>query len=283
MKTKRIFACLLASLMICGASTACSSKDASSDSSSESSSEASESSESSEEESSTADESSEESSKTPVAVDTADFEEAVAAESGDAYLAIVDGQWWVQYWGGIDDDGSMLAYDAGVVPITGDGDYTVSVTADTNGFRYDTTGDASGSYTPGGLEFMSVMVKDGETLFPGAIITVNSVKVDGADLALTSKAYTSSDDGIETRANIYNAWCNGIPSSDARTADGNLYVDFDTNSPTAACADYAPIIVNKEDFSEWTTVEVNFTITGTGAEGGQVDDTTEDTTEAAAE
>ena len=70
----------------------------------------------------------------------------VVAEDGDAYLAIVDGQWWIQYWGSVDDEGYMLAYDAGVAPITGDGEYTVSVTADTNGFRYDTTGDVNDQY-----------------------------------------------------------------------------------------------------------------------------------------
>lgn len=269
MKTKRILACLLASVMACGAFTACGDKEEESSSSSESSvSESSEdssedssdeSSESSEEDSAPAEDSASESeaSKAPVAVETPEFEEAVVAESGDAYLAIVDSQWWVQYWGEID---SLLTYDAGVVPITGNGDYTVSVTADTNGFRYDATGDANGEYTPGGLEFLAVMIKDGESLFPGAVITVNSVKVDGTEVAMSSKAYTSTDDGIETRANIFNKWCNGVPSKDARTVDGNLYDDNGNALP--ACADYAPEVVSIDDFTEWTTVEVDFTVSG---------------------
>ncbi|MBR2284429.1 MAG: hypothetical protein IJ874_08450 [Ruminococcus sp.] len=201
---------------------------------------------------------------TPVAVNTDDieFEDAVVAESGDAYLAIVDGQWWVQYWGG-NDESNLLTYNAGVVPITGNGDYTVSVTADTNGFRYDTTGDVNDyGATPSGLSFMAVMIKDGETAVPGAVITVNSITIDGTkDVPLSAKQYTSSDDGKETRTNLYNEWVSQ-PSADARSVDGNLY-EADGETPTPACADYSAQVVDPAAFADgWTSVEVNFTISG---------------------
>lgn len=197
-----------------------------------------------------------------------EFEEAKDAADGQAYLAIVDGQWWIQYWGSSTKDGYMLSYDAGIADITGDGTYTVSVTADTNGFRYDTTGDVNDQYTPEGLSFMSVMIPDGENLYPGAVITVDSIKVDGNEIEMTAKNYTSSDDGKETRTNLYNSYVTE-PSQDARTSEGALY-EGEGESATALdiCADYSAQVVDPADFAQWTTVEVTFTITGTGAEGG---------------
>ena len=130
MKTKKLLAFLLASAMMCTAFTACGDKE---DSSKEESSAAETTAEeSSEEETSAADES----SVAGEQVQTGSFEEPVSAESGDAYLAMVDGEWYVQYWG---TDEDLLTYDAGVVPITGDGEYTVSVNGATAGLMYDVT------------------------------------------------------------------------------------------------------------------------------------------------
>ena len=190
-----------------------------------------------------------------------DFEPANSAESGQAYLAIVDGQWWVQYWGSAEKDGYMLAYNAGIADIQGDGSYTVSVTADTKGCRYDVTGDPDEPYTPEGLSFLSVMIPDGETLYPNAVITIDSIKVDGNELELSAKNYTCSDDGKETRANIYNTYVTA-PATDARSPEGALY-DAEGNA-LEICDEYSAQIVDPEAFATWTTVEVNFTITGTG-------------------
>ena len=80
-----------------------------------------------------------------VTVEGVDANDAVEAAAGDAYLAIADEAWEVQYLGNKDVNGSdQLSYDAGVAHISGNGEYTVSVTADTNGFRYDETGDING-------------------------------------------------------------------------------------------------------------------------------------------
>lgn len=184
-----------------------------------------------------------------------DFEDAKAAESGDAYLAIVNGDWKIQYWGDATD---VLAYNAGVTHINGNGDYTVSVTTDTKGFRYDTTGSADGENVPSGLAFMSVMIKDGESLYPNAVITVNSIKVNGNEIQLKAKPYTSSDDGKETRANLFNEWVSK-PSEDARSSQGALYND---GVPTDFCNDYSATVVSADDFASWSNVEVNFTVSG---------------------
>ena len=189
-----------------------------------------------------------------------EFEPANSAQPGQAYLAIVDGQWWIQYWGSAEKDGYMLSYNAGIADIKGDGSYTVSVTADTNGFRYDTTGDPTDQYVPEGLSFMSVMIPDGETLYPGAVITIDSITVDGKEIELSAKNYTSSDDGAETRTNIYNSYVSA-PSDDARSSEGALY-DADGNA-VDSIKDYSAQIIDPAEFATWTTVEVNFTITGT--------------------
>lgn len=186
-----------------------------------------------------------------------EFEDLIAAQSGEAYLSIIDINWNIKYLGKNDDPNtSLLAYDAGVAKITGNGDYTVSVTTDTNGFRYHTTDDAN---VPGGLDFMAVIIPDGETMFPGAVITVNEIRVDGKAVEMTSKPYTSSDDGIETRANIFNKWVKS-PSRDGRSAEGALY-DNDGNA-LEICENYSPQVVSPDDFIAWTTVEVDFTISG---------------------
>lgn len=183
------------------------------------------------------------------ATDGGGFEEAVEAQSGDAYLAMVDGQWYVQYWGTADD---LLTYDAGVATITGDGEYTVSVNAATAGMMYDITGDANGEYTPAGMSFMAVIVKDGTTLYPNMSIEVTSVKIDGQDIDMSAKNYTSSDDGVEMRANLYNEWVTELPE-DAHDANGVV-----TDAST-----YSAQVVSPDDFNAgWTTIEVTFNVTG---------------------
>lgn len=189
------------------------------------------------------------------------IDDAVEAQSGEVYLAVADSQWKAQYLGTNDGIGtSTLSYDAGVVEITGNGDYTVSVNADTEGFRYAVSGNSDNKeFVPKGMEFMAVMIKEGETKFPDAVITVNEIRVDGTPVELTAKAYTSSDDGINTRANLINKWTSK-PSPDARCADGALY---DGNGePLDICADYSPCIVEDEAFAQWTEVEVDITISG---------------------
>ncbi len=183
------------------------------------------------------------------------IEEPVSAEAGQAYLAISDDQYWVQYWGDAEDGKSyMLAYGAEVAAINGNGSYTVSVTTDTNGFRLDTTGDMNGEYAPEGLGFCALIIKDGSTLFPGAVITIDSIVIDGKEIEMTAQNYTSSDDGVELRSNIYNPWMTGI-SEDAYSSEGEIY-------GSSVEADYSAQIIDADQIPTWEIVEVNFTISG---------------------
>lgn len=264
MKMKKYLACLLAAMMMGTAAVACGNKTAESTAETEPATEATTEAETEAETETTEEETIE------ITQADVEFEEAVDAKDGQAYLAIVDGQWWIQYWGSsTDGKGYMLAYDAGVADIQGDGTYTVSVTADTNGFRFDTTGDVTDQYVPEGLSFMSIMIPNGMTMYPDAIITIDSIKVDGKEIEMTAKNYTSSDDGIELRSNIFNSYVSA-PSGDARCVDGPLY-DEDGNA-LDICADYSAQCVDTADFSQWTNVEVTFTITGTGTEGAASSD-----------
>ena len=197
-------------------------------------------------------------------VEGVDANDAVEAVSGDAYLAITDESWEVQYLGNKDVNGSeQLSYEAGVAHITGNGDYTVSVTADTNGFRYDETGDINGDYTIKGIGFAAVIIDNAEEVLPNAIITINSVKVDGRELELKKKSYTNTESG-SIRANIFNEWVSDdcLPA-DARTAEGALFTNYDVNTPSDINnGSYSAQIIDREEFSSWKNVEVGFTVSG---------------------
>lgn len=186
----------------------------------------------------------------------------IAAQSGEAYISIIDADSYIQYLGKNDDPvHNMLSYGAVVAPITGNGDYKVSLTTNTNGFRLETAGDENDdSVVPSGLSFMSLMIKDGETKFPDAVITVKSIKVNGAEISLAAKAYTSSDDGKDTRANLYNEWTGGMIPKNARCIQGKLHDA--SGSLESFAPEYSSIVVNKDDFSSWTDVEVNFSVSG---------------------
>lgn len=197
-------------------------------------------------------------------VEGVDANDAVDAVSGDAYLAIADESFSVQYLGDKDDHkNNQLSYDAGIAHIEGNGDYTVSVTADTNGFRYDTTGDINGEFVVKGLGFAAVIIDDAEKAMPNAVITIKGVKVDGKDIEIAKKSYTNTESG-SVRANIFNEWVSddSLPS-DARSADGALFNNGDSASPSDINdGGFSAQIVSREDFAEWKNVEVSFTVSG---------------------
>lgn len=179
-----------------------------------------------------------------------EFEEQITAESGDAFLNVSDLNWYVQYFGTKDD---LLTYDAGIAHIDGDGDYTVSVNVGTKGAQFDITGEINGDYTCDGIDFAAVKVLDGATLFPDMCIEIKEIRVDGKAIEMTAQNYTSSDDGKEMRANIYNHFISNIPD-DAHTPEGDISGEFGT---------YSSMIVDPDDFANWTSIEVDFTVTGT--------------------
>lgn len=92
--------------------------------------------------------------------------------------------------------------------ITGAGTYTVSL-------------DFSGVGSAKGIAFSALGISNGETFFPGCVVTIDKVLINNAPYELIGKEYTSSDDGKCTRVNLFNGWVPKAPD-DARTPDGDL-------------------------------------------------------------
>ena len=141
-----------------------------------------------------------------------------------AYIMYADGAWANQFWM----DGNEYPVKATTAEITGAGDYTV-------GLEFNEEAQ--------GLAFAALGIKEGEALLPGYTIELKAIRVNGEEIAF-EKGYTSSDDGVETRMNIFNEWVGEVPA-DARSFDGKT-------------EDAKPIIVNKELFAAVKTVEIDF-------------------------
>src|SRR5690606_22275417 len=107
-----------------------------------------------------------------------------------AYLMYADASWTNQYWGA-DDGSGVKAVNADV---TGPGEYTVSL---------DFTGTKDGEAK--GIAFTALGIDQGELYYPFHTIELLSISINGEEIEFT-KGYTSSDDGIVTRMNIYNEW-----------------------------------------------------------------------------
>lgn len=84
--------------------------------------------------------------------------------------------------------------------ITGPGTYTVGL--DFSGI--------DGGYAVS-TAFSAIGISNGEQLFPGYIVTIKEVKVNGKPYILTALPYTTSDDKRCTRVNIYNGWVKDLP------------------------------------------------------------------------
>lgn len=144
------------------------------------------------------------------------------------------------------------------VQITGDGDYTVSMTG------------ADGIAL---AQFNALEVKNGETLFNRTYtITVTSIMINGTEQKI-GEGYTCSADGaaINTRVNLYNEW--NSPNEDV-SDDGAVdcrAADGDVMSKTATMIDSSCLEAGTND------IVVKFTVAGTGAAAAA--DTTADTAE----
>lgn len=166
-----------------------------------------------------------------------------------AYLAYADGAWGdAQYWG---EDAETLAttnyanVKVQTAEVTGFGQYTVGL---------DFTGTANAKAT-GAAAFTSVMVKNLEQIAPGACLTIDEVVINGAAVEFATP-YTSSDDGVETRSNLFNSWVTDLPA-DARTAAGSLEGATPTPLTAEQLTDVETMYVTFT-ISPYTTASINF-------------------------
>ena len=142
------------------------------------------------------------------------------------YVMYADAAWANQYWGGEAPEG-ITATNA---VIDGYGTYSAALEF---------------AAPAEGLAFAALGIQNGEKTYPRAVLQINAIRVNGEEVAFT-KGYTSSDDGVTTRMNIYNEWVSALPE-DARSFDGNL-------------EEASWIIVDKEAFASVTKVEIDFTL-----------------------
>lgn len=167
---------------------------------------------------------------------------------GQAGIAFASSDWNCQYWL----NGEEFATQEELVTITGNGTYSVSVKAVT-AVESEETGEMVETEGAAGFAFAALQVVNGETLFPGMVITIDSVELDGVAVALSGTPYTSSDENITTRVNLYNEWVSNLPD-DARTVGG-------------LAADATPTAIDSVKGNQWTTMKVTFTVSGI-EEGG---------------
>ena len=119
------------------------------------------------------------------------------------------------------------------VKITGEGTYTVSLDFSKTGAGYANS-----------TVFCALGISNGELLYPGYIINVVDLQINGKSYPLVAEPYTTTDDKKCTRMNIYNAWVKAVPA-EARTEDGDLSA-------------VAPCIVDNEELGNITSISLTF-------------------------
>ncbi len=138
--------------------------------------------------------------------------EALADNEAKAWIMYTSSDWSTSY--SVGDTYAPGSATAGLVatdvPITGAGTYTVAL---------DFTGTSGGFAN--GVTFCALGIGNGEKLFPGYIIHITEVKINGEVVKMTGLPYTTSDDGVCTRVNLYNAWVTE-PPADARSMMGSV-------------------------------------------------------------
>lgn len=117
--------------------------------------------------------------------------------------------------------------------INGAGTYTISL---------DFTGTDAGFAE--GTAFSAIGISNAEVLYPGYMIDIKEIEVNGQPYKLTGTPYTTSDNGICTRMNLYNEWVTDIPDT-ARVMGGNA-------------ADAAATVVDNETLGQIKTLKITF-------------------------
>ncbi len=152
-----------------------------------------------------------------------------------AWIMYSSSDWAISYSVGdvYDPDAGTAGVVATTAEITGEGTYTVAL---------DFTGTAAGYANS--VAFSAIGLANGEVLYPGYCIEIKEILINGEKYFLTGRPYTTSDDAICTRVNLFNAWVSSIPDS-ARTAAGNvMYV--------------SPCVLDADTLGNVKTIEVTF-------------------------
>jgi len=130
-----------------------------------------------------------------------------------AWIMWNDGGWTLSYSVGdtYTPDSKSPGIVATDVEITGEGTYTIGL---------DFTGTQQG-YSAG-IAFAAIGIANGESLFPGYCINITKCEINGEVYRFKGRPYTTSDDGLCTRVNLFNEWVTKIDRTKARVPVGDL-------------------------------------------------------------
>lgn len=152
-----------------------------------------------------------------------------------AWIMFNSRDWSVAYSSGdtYKPDDKAVGLMASDVIIDGEGTYTIGL---------DFTGTDAGFAE--GTAFSAIGISNAEVLYPGYTIAIKEVLVNGKPYELTGTPYTTSDNGICTRMNLYNEWVTTVPDT-ARIADGNA-------------SDVSATVLDNETLTHIETISITF-------------------------
>lgn len=183
------------------------------------------------------------------APETFDTEQKLAGDGTAIAWIMWDSQDWnIVYSVGdtYDPDSKTAGVVATDVEVTGEGTYTIGL---------DFTGTDAG--TSNSTAFSAIGIANAEELFPGYVINIKEILINGEPYKMNGRNYTASDDGLCTRSNLYNEWVGSLPD-DARTAGGGL----------TGCT---PSVIDNQTVGYIDTIEITFDYLP-GAEGISTND-----------
>ena len=171
------------------------------------------------------------------------FREDAVEITGDTMLAWImwtGGDWTTTYSAGDDynPDSMTGGVKDTVAVIEGEGTYTVALD-----FSETATG-----YSPN-VQFAALGITNGDALHPGCIVNITEVKINGQVVELTGNPYTTADNKVTTRVNLYNEWIT-VKIGDIENA---RCVGGDLNSCTPT-----PLDRNLDCMAQITSIEVTF-------------------------
>ncbi len=151
-------------------------------------------------------------------------DDMVYPEDNEAYVLVMDESGAASHMG----YGDSLSYNAKVAEIKGAGTYTVSVTADTEGYK-----EYTGDFMPDGFSMLGFEAY-GDAITADLKVSVKSLKVDGKEIKLTAEPYAEIGDGMLSVL-LY--------------LDQEIFGFEDVEN----CIDLA-------SFGEWTDIEITFEV-----------------------
>lgn len=130
--------------------------------------------------------------------------------------------------------------------LTSDGVIATDVVIDeagtyTIGLDFTTTGNGYADTT----SFAALGISNGELLFPGYVVKIKEILINGDEYKLTGVPYTTSDDDVCTRVNLYNGWVSELPE--------NIRV------PNPNMANFAsPIVLDPQTLGQVESIYITF-------------------------